>query len=453
MRVVILGSSLIGATLAEKLSGEKIDVVMIDDNYDALKLLRKKIDIQTYLGNPSYPEIMREAGCDLADILIAVTDYDEINMIACQIAYSLFKTPTKIARISSPHYLIKDELFGNENLPIDIFINPEEMITLELLNLIAYPGAKECHEIGHKAAKLILLDIDKKSKVVGKKLTEIKLIIPDIPYTIPLVFRHHKLIQIKESTRLMAGDEIYLLAHTHDVKYLIPYFCQELSPIQTIMIAGGGNIGSFMAKKLENNHRIILIEKDKLECKRLSETLSNTTVIHDDCTDKDLLINENIGRTDLFCAMTNDDAINMISSMQAEQLGARQTLTLINHTNYSKILHHSHLNTVISPQQMAISQILKTIRQGQIDYAYSLKDGSIEVIEIVIQKGTQTGSLIGKFISDIKLPKGIDIVGIIHKKRLIIPTSASQLKNDDHLVIFTQGSDIIKKIDSLFKQT
>lgn len=450
MKVVILGSGSISATLAQKLTSERHDITIIDDQYDTLKQLRKKLDIKTYLGNPSYPDIMRNAGCDTADVLIAVTERDEINMIACQIAYSLFKIKTKIARISSPHYLIRQELFGNDNLPIDIFINPEELITEELLSLIQFPGARECHDFGNGAGKLILIEIDKKSKVSGKKINEVLLMISDIAFSIPSIIRHNKPISIKESTRLQPNDEVYLLAPTQSIQSVLKYFCHKPPETKTIMIAGGGNIGSYLAQALENHYRTTLIEKNKHECQRLSEILSNTIVLNDDCTDKDILINENIGNTDLFCAMTNDDAVNIISSIQAEKLGAKQTFTLIKHPNYAHIMQHDHLNAIISPEQIAINQILKSFRQGDTSQVYVLQEGAIEVTEVTIHRQVTKDSIINKTINEINLPAGCQIIGIIRKEKLLITSSASRIKSEDQLVIFIDNRGTMKSIENLF---
>ncbi len=446
MIVVILGSNSIGSTLAHKLSSESNDVTVIDHNYDELKQLREKIDIKTHFGNPSYPNILREAGCDQADVLIAVTGSDEINMIACQIGYSLFNIKVKIAKISSPHYLIREELFNNDNLPIDVFINTEELITQELLNLIKFPGTKECHDFGNGAGKLILVETEKKSAVFGKKIDELLYLIQDIPFKIVSIFRHKKPISIKDTTRLMAGDEVYLLTPTENTQTLLGYFCRQRVNSKNIIIAGGGKIGSHLAQSLEDNYRVTLIEKNKFECRKLSEALANTIVINDDCTDKEILINENIGNTDLFCAMTNDDAVNMISSIQAEKLGAKQTVTMIKHPDYANIIQHEHLSAVVSPDQIAINHILKFFRQNDTLRVYMLQNGAIEISEVNV-KNT---ALINQSIGDINLPKHCQIIGIVRQNKLLITSLASRIKNKDQLVIFLSGRGNIHDIKYLF---
>ncbi|MBU2039191.1 MAG: Trk system potassium transporter TrkA, partial [Gammaproteobacteria bacterium] len=334
MKIIILGAGQVGGTLAENLANEQNDITVVDTDADRLRELQDRIDIKTVLGRGSYPSILRDAGADDADMLVAVTNSDETNMVACQVAYTLFRTPTKISRIRSGQYLKQAELFRNDAFPIDVLISPEQVVTNYISRLLQYPGALQVLDFADQRVQLVAVRAYYGGPLVGQAIHHLKDHLPNIDARVAAVFRRNKAIEPTGDTIIEADDEVFFVAAKEHIRKVMSELRREEDSYKRVMIVGGGNIGYRLAKALERDYRIKLIEHGEQRAQFLSENLSKTVVLLGSATDKALLEEENIENTDVFCALTNDDEVNIMSSLLAKRLGARKVMTLINKAAY-----------------------------------------------------------------------------------------------------------------------
>ena len=452
MKIIILGAGQVGSSLAENLSLEDHDVVIIDHKKDRLDLLKDTLDIQVVLGHCSYPYILREAGAHEADMIIAVTDSDEVNMIACQVAYSLFNVPKKIARIRSPHYLIRQELFDSDHVPIDVFISPEQLITYYVQELIEYPGALQVLDFSGGLVKLIAVKLYYGGMWVGKNLLELRDSMPGIEQKVVAIFRNDRSIPVEDSTLLEVGDEVFLISAKKNISKIMNAFSRIQEPYKNIVIAGGGAIGSCLAQRLEEEHyHIKVIERNRGVCERLAERLKYTTVLHGEAADSALLESENIERADVFCAVTNDDEANIISCLQAKRLGVKQVMALITRTAYVDLIEGGSINIAISPQLATAGAILTHIRQGDVVKVHSLRRGAAEAIEAIAHGDKRTSKVVGRKLSDIKLPSGTTLGAVVRKEQVIIPKEDTLIESGDHIILFVLNKRFIQHVERLFQ--
>jgi len=451
MNIIILGAGSVGSTLAESLSRENHNITMIDKDRSKLRDIQNRFDIGTVVGHASYPNVLRNAGADSADMIIAVTDSDEVNMVACQVAYSLFSTPTKIARVRAPHYFIRKELFGDENLPVDVFISPEAAVTYYVKELIEHPGALQVLDFAEGKVKLVAVKPFYGGPLVGKKLSQIKEVLPDTPARVAAIFREDRSIPLDGSTEIEIGDEVFFIAATEHIRHIMGALRRLDKPYKRIVIAGGGNIGSGLAKILENDYQVKIIDLGRERCNNLAEILHNTTVLCGDTTDEELLVSENIEDCDLFCAMTNDEEVNIMSCMLAKRLGANQVMALINRPAYVDLIEGSGINIAISPQQSTISSILAHIRRGDVVNVHSLRRGAAEAIEAVAHGDEKTSKVVGKNLKNIKLPKGTTIGAIVRGEEVIIPRAITEVKSEDHVILFLADKKHIRQVEKMFQ--
>ena len=452
MKIIILGAGQVGGTLAEALIAEKHDITLIDISSEPLKELEDRLDIRTINGHGSYPHILREAGADNADMIVAVTDSDEANMVACQVAYSLFHIPTKIARIRSPHYFISQELFGKENMPIDVFISPEQLVTNNITQLIMHPGALQVLEFGNGLIKLAAVKPYYGGVLVGRNINSLQEYLPDIKARIVAIFRNDCSIPLEESTTVEIGDEVFFTAASEDIDTIISAFRRTERAYKRIIIAGGGNIGYRLAATLQNDYQIKLIELSRKRCEYLAEKLDNVTVLCGKASDDELLLDENIEHTDVFIALTNDDEANIIASIQAKKLGVKQTMTLITRTTYIDLIEGGSINIAISPQQATTGAIITHLRKGDIQCVYSLRRGAAEVIVAVARGDKKTSNTVGRLIKDINFPKGTTVGGIIRGDTGLIPTEDDIIiEADDHVILFVSDKKSVPRVEKLFQ--
>lgn len=434
MFIIILGSSQIGATLAEELANDGHDVTVVDDNLNELRNLQQRIDIGTVYGHPAYPDILKRAGAQKADMVVAVTLNDETNMVACQVAYSLFNVPTKIARIRSPHFLIRNELFGDDNLPIDVFINPEQLITHDVVKLIEHPGTMQVVDFYHGKVVLAQVTAQAGPPLIGCTLGEISSIVGEQAVKVVALYRNDQHLPLTEQITIEAGDEVFFVCAQDQLISINQHLYPKQPSPHWIMIAGGGHVGSCLAAELSSRYKVKLIESNRARCEQLAEMLPNVTILHGDATDRDLMVNENIEKADVFCAMTSDDEDNILSSLQANHLGAKQVISLINRSNYVEILQKGAINIAIPPQQVTIGSILTHIRGHAVVKVHTLRHGEAEAMEVHIQAGLHN-KLVGRKLSQLKLPRGSVVGAICRNDEIIIPLPDDTLQLDDHLII------------------
>jgi len=385
MKIIILGAGQVGATLAENLVGEQNEITVVDIDGNRLRELQDKYDLQGVMGHSAHPDVLRRAGAEDADMIIAVTSSDEVNMVACQVAYSIFKTPTKIARIRSEQYLkYREKLFQNDDLPIDHYIAPESLVTKYIRRLIDYPGALQVLQFADGMLSLVAVKAYYGGLLVGYALSALKEHIPNVETRVAAIYRQGKAIKPLGTTVIEADDEVFFIAATKHIRAVMNELQKLERSYKKIMIAGGGNIGAGLARSLEKNHTVKLIERSKERAEQLSEMLDNTVVFCGDASDQELLSEEHIEQVDVFIAVTNDDEANIMSAMLAKRMGAQKTMVLIQRGAYVDLVQGGEIDIAISPQQATISALLTHVRRGDIVNVYSLRKGAAEAIEAVL---------------------------------------------------------------------
>lgn len=452
MKIIILGAGQVGTSLAEHLSAESNnDIILVDKNLERLQALLEKYDIQTVQGFASYPSVLRKAGADNADMLVAVTGNDEVNMVACQVAYSLFQTPMKIARIRSPQYFIRKELYGAENLPIDVFISPEDLITEDVRQLINYPGALQVIDFSQGKVKLIAVKPYVKGPLFGKTIAEIYKEFSNIKLRIVAVYRNDHAIPFDDSSVIEGGDEVFFISdtrHTHDIMARIR---GDRDPYKRIIIGGGGGVGLDLARALQDDYQVKLIESDRNRCQYLARTLQDVMILNGEISDKSLLVNENIDSTDVFCAVSDNSELNIISSLQARRLGARQVMSLVKQPSYLDLIEGGPINIAISPHLATTSAILTYMRRGDIVSVHSLHRGAAEAIEIIAHGDQKSSQVVGRHFNKINLPAGTTIGAIVRKDEVILPTPECIVEAEDHIILFVTNTKNVKEVEKLFE--
>lgn len=453
MKIIILGAGQVGGTLAESLASEQNDITVVDTNAALLHDLQGHLDIKTVTGHGSYPNILIEAGIDDADILIAVTSSDETNMIACQVAQSLFKTPKKISRIRSGQYLKYPDIFCNEAIPIDVLISPEQVVTDYIKRLMDYPGALQVLDFADRKVQLVAVKTYQSSPLVGRTINSIKDLLPESEVRVAAIFRRNQAIEPKGNTVIEADDEVFFVAAREDIKRMILQLRHERDEdeYRRIMIIGGGNIGYKLAKAIEHDYMVKIIEFNEERAQYLSENLERTVVLHGSGADKELLEEENIETTDMYCALTNDDEMNIMSSLLAKRLGARKVMSLINKSAYVELVNGGMIDIAISPPQVTIGSLLTHIRRGDIVKVHSLRRGAAEAIEIIAHGDQNSSKVVGRKIKEIKLPPGTNIGAIVRGDRVILTHSNVVVEANDHVILFVMKKRHIHDVERLFQ--
>ncbi|MEP4888700.1 MAG: Trk system potassium transporter TrkA [Aliiglaciecola sp.] len=452
MKIIILGAGQVGGTLAENLVGEKNEITVIDSDLDTLRSLQDRLDLRVVHGVGSHPDILEKAGAEDADMLIAVTNSDESNMMACQVAHSLFNTPTKIARVRSEQYIIhQDKLFHHQDIPVDHLIAPEQLVTKAIKRLIDYPGALQVVEFADGKASLVAVKAYYGGLLVGHALSTLREHMPNVETRVAAIYRRGRPIRPLASTVIEADDEVFFIAATKHIRAVMSELQKLESSYKRIMIAGGGLIGAGLAKRLEHNHNVKLIEYSQERAKYLSAHLDKTIVFCGDASDHELLTDENVRQVDAFIAVTNDDEANIMSAMLAKRLGAQKAMVLIQRSAYVDLVQGGEIDIAFSPQQATISALLTHIRRGDIVNVYSLRRGAAEAIEAIAHGDESTSKVIGKKISDIKLPPGTTIGAIVRQDEVIIAHSTTSIEANDHVILFLVDKKFISDVEKLFQ--
>lgn len=451
MKIIILGAGQVGGTLAENLAVEQNDITVVDTDQSRLRELQDRIDIKTVVGQGSYPQVLRQAGADDADMLVAVTNSDETNMVACQIAYSLFRTPTKISRIRSAAYLKQPELFRVDSFPIDVLISPEQVVTNYVRRLLEYPGALQVLDFADERVQLVAVKAYYGGPLVGQAIQQLKNHRPDVDTRVAAMFRRGKAIEPKGDTIIEADDEVFFVAANTHIRKVMAELRRAEDSYKRILIAGGGNIGYRLAKALERTYQIKLLEHNPDRARFLSENLNSTVVLLGSATDKALLEEENIENTDVFCALTNDDEVNVMSSLLAKRLGARKVMTLINKAAYVDLVQGGSIDVAISPQQATIGSLLTHVRRGDVVNVHSLRRGAAEAIEAIAHGDKLSSRVVGRAIREIQLPPGTTIGAIVRGNEVIMATSEVVVESDDHVILFVMDKRHIADVERLFQ--
>ncbi|TMM45215.1 Trk system potassium transporter TrkA [Colwellia ponticola] len=452
MKIIIVGAGQVGGTLAENLVGENNDISVVDIDGEKLRELQDKMDLQVVTGQGSYPDVLKIAGAEDADMVIAVTSDDATNMITCQICSSLFNTPKKIARIRSNQILkYAEQLFHKNHIPIDHIIAPEELVTRDIVRLIDYPGALQVLEFAQGKVSLVAVKAYYGGLLVGHALSTLKDHIPNVDTRVAAIYRNGKPIRPLGTTVIEADDEVFFIAASIHIRAVMNELQKLESAYKRIMIAGGGNIGAGLARILEKNHQVKLIERSAIRAEELTSELNDTLVFAGDSSDQVLLTEENIDQFDIFIAVTNDDEANIMSSLLAKKLGVRKTMVLIQRDAYIDLIHGSTIDIAISPQQATISALLTHVRRGAINNVYSLRGGAAEAIEIVAKGDKKSSKVVGRIIKKIKLPPGATIAAIVRDNEVLIAHSNTVIHEEDHVILFLVNKRYISDIEKLFQ--
>lgn len=451
MKIIILGAGQVGGTLAENLANEANDITIIDSDGTRLRELQDRLDIRTVQGRGSYPSVLRQAGAEDADMLIAVTNSDETNMVACQVAYTLFKTPTKISRVRANAYLARKELFGSDGFPVDVLISPEQVVTRHITRLIEYPGALQVLEFSKGLARLVAIQATKGGPLVGHELSYLRTHMPKIDTRVAAIFRKNRPIIPQGDTVIEDGDEVFFIAGTDHIRSVMSELQPLEKPYKRIFICGGGNIGQRLAHNLENRYQVKLIERNRDRCVMLSENLRKTIVLQGNAANKDLLLEENIESTDVFCAVTNDDEANIMASLLAKRLGVRKVLTLINNPDYVDLIQGGEIDVAISPQQTTIGSLLTHVRRGDVVNVHSLRRGAAEAIEAIAHGDHRSSKVVGKRLDEITLPEGTTIGAIVRHNEVLIAHDHLRVQPDDHVILFLVDKSRIRDVERLFQ--
>lgn len=452
MKIIILGAGQVGGTLAEHLVDEDNDITVIDQDSERLRELQDKFDLRVIQGKASHPTSLRDAGAQDADMLVAVTSSDETNMAACQVAYSLFNTPNRIARIRSPEYIAeKETLFKSDAVPIDYIITPEELIIDYVQKLIEYPGALQVADFANEKVKLVCVKAYYGGPLVGNAITTIKEHMPHIDARIAAIYRQGQAIRPQGSTIIEAGDEVFFVAASGNIRSVISELQRLEKPYKRIVIVGGGNIGAGLAAKIEKSYNVKLIEKDFRKAEALSEKLEKTIVFCGDASDQELLSEEHIEQTDVFITLTNDDEANIMSSMLAKRMGAKRTMVLIQRSAYVDMMQGDVIDIAVSPQLATISTLLTHVRRGDIVNVSSLRRGAAEAIEAIAHGDADTSQVIGKRLIDLKLPPGVTIGAVVRGDEVIIGHKETVVQQDDHVIMFLVDKKYVPDIERLFQ--
>lgn len=441
MKVIIIGAGEVGYHIADILSREGVDTVVIDKNEERLHEISESLDIQTIVGSGSSPEVLRHAGMDSADMVVAVTDSDETNMIACLLASTQSRTPTRIARIRNPELDANNPLFQSEHLDIDLCINPEQEAVNRMMDRLEYPGASEVFSFAGGRVRLLGFDIDSNASVVGKRLVDLRAMTPPgFKVLITSMVRDEKFLVPTATTGIKAGDYIFAVTDSARVRELLHFFGKETEPPRRVMIIGGGNTGLMLAEHIEKKGiSTKIIDKRREKCEELAAQLEKTIVLQGDGTSQDLLREENIDGTDFFIAVTNDEEANILGALLAKQLGAKNVISLIRRIDYIPLVTRFGIDGVINPRHAAISRILHFIRRGKIISATPLRDETAEVFEFI---ALETSDITNRPFKEMRFPPGTIVGAIVRGKEIIIPDGDSVVLAGDHVVIFTPHSAI-----------
>lgn len=452
MQIIILGAGQVGASLAENLANENIDITIVDHELSRLQVLQDRLDIRTVQGNAAHPSVLQSAGADDADLLVAVTNSDEINMVACQVAATLFHTPQKIARVRSHDYLLFSErLFVEKALPIDVLISPEQLVTRHVAQLLRHPGALQVLEFGDGAALMMAVKVHQGARLAGQAIADIPRLIPLTPVRIVAIFREGLPIRPGPDSRIEPNDEIFFVAAKGYVEAVKMALKPEIPRYKRVMIAGGGNIGAALAEAIEQDYQVKVIEQSMERCNHLAERLDNTIVIQSSASEKQLLIEENIEQIDVFFALTNDDEANIMASMLAKRLGAKTVMTLINNPAYIDLIEAGVIDIALSPQQTTIGSLLRHIRRGDMANVHSLRHGAAEAIEAVAHGDRSSSKVVGRPVGELALPKGTLVGALIRSGEVLIAHHNTVVENNDHLILFVSDKRAIPEVERLFQ--
>jgi trk system potassium uptake protein len=451
MKILILGAGQVGRTAAQALSREEAnEVTVVDSNEETLRDLQDRLDVRTVAGNAAYPTVLEAAGAAEAEVLIALTSSDEVNLMACQVAFTLFRTPTKIARIRAAEYTSRPGLFGSDGLSVDVFISPEQLVTEYVERLIHHPGTLQVLDFADGKVQLVGVRVRKGGLLVGHTLSELPKHLPNIELRVVAIYRDGRSITPQGDTVIVEGDEVFFLAAKEDIRRAMAEMRHGDDPARRIIIAGGGHIGYRLAKTLEKTNQVKLIERDPKRARKISELLEKAIVLHGDAADEELLIEENIDSADVFAAVTNSEEANILAAMLAKRLGAHKVMALINKPSYTELVESGTIDIAISPQTITIGSLLAYVRRGDVVRVHALRRGAAEALEAIVHGDERSSRVVGRTVGEILLPEGASIGAIVRADEVIMAHHDTRVLADDHVILFLADRRHLEAVERLF---
>ena len=454
MKIIILGAGRIGSSLADGLAREKNEVTLVDTDEKKLERIANRMDLRTVVGNGAHPEVLEKAGTDDADMLVALTQIDEVNIVACQVASSLFKTSKRIARVRTPAYHAHGSNFLEEDLKI-IPISPEQIAARHIARLVRRPGTFQVLDFADGLAQLAAVRISPGAPAAGRSLDDLHESLPGIQLHVAAVYREHEALKLEPDLRLKAYDEIFVLALAEQLGAVVEKLRAQLTRMRHVIIAGGGNVGHGVAAELESACHVKIIEHNERRAEELSRRLEHAIVLTGDALDGNLLHDENVSDMDAFCALTDNEEVNILAAMQAKRMKAATTITLVNRPAYADLIERD-IDITVSPQQATLSELLWQIRRGNVLAAHSLRRGHAEALETIARESAE---VTGKSIGQLNLPDGIDLGALVRKvdsdagepgNEMILPNMDTVIRPGDHVILFVSDKKRLKVVERLF---
>ena len=448
MKILILGAGQVGSSVAAALATENNDITVVDTDHQRLRELAEKLDIRTIVGHASHPSVLVQAGADEAGLLVAVTSSDEVNLVACQIAERQFPDATRVARLRESEYLA----FATA---VNTAISPEQLVCQHVERLIEYPGALQVLEFAEGRAQLVGVRAVRGGALVGHEIRELRQHLPaHVDARVAAIFRAGRPVKPEGSTVIQADDEVFFLADARNITTVMSELRRlDSRPTRRLLIAGGGNIGRKLARRLEKRYQVKVLERSRDRARAIAEELLNAIVLVGDCADEDLLREENIDQTDVYCALTNDDEANILSAMLAKRLGCPRVVALINRPSYAELVEGGTIDIAVSPQQVTLSALLAYIREGAHARVYSLRRGAAEAIEAVVRGDRRTSRVIGRSLDELELPEATTIGGIVRGEKLLIAHHDVVIEAGDHVILFVMDKRQMPRVNALFQAT
>lgn len=464
MNIIILGAGRVGESVAESLVSEKNDITVIDTNPQRLRELEDRLDLRGVPGNGIQPSVLEAAGAKDCDMLIACAPLDETNLVCCKVAHDVFNIPTTIARIRSPEFQNDSPLMAKEGFAVDQVICPEESITRYIRKLIEYPEALQVLEFAEGEVSLIAVRAVTGGPMVRHVISELPQLVPNVEMRFVAIYRSDELgvdhqVVCDGTTRIEPGDEVFVLAATRDIRRVLDALRRRDEPVRRVMIAGGGRVGLRLAREIQDDCRIKVIEPNLARCEYLTTQLSgDALVLQGDSTDEELLETENVQDTDLFLSLTSDDEDNIMACLLAKRMGARRVLALINRRAYADLVQGTQIDIALSPAQTVIGELLAHVRRGDVEAVYSLRRGAAEALEAVAHGDRKSSKVVGRRIEELPLPPGAQIGAIVRTvhdaevyRKVIIPHHDTVIESDDHVIVFVPRKRMVREIEKLFQ--
>jgi len=451
MKIIILGANQVGSALAETLSKEKNDITLVDENSELLRELNDSIDVKVTAGEPSHPATLEAAGALDADMLIAVTDSDEANIVACRVAYTVFNITKKICRIRSSSYTDHKELFQYDNDVVDVVVSPEEIVSDYITRLIDLPGSLQVLDFAGGKVQLVAVKAFYGGPLVGQEIRLIRQHMPGVDTRVAAIFRKDRAITPEGSTVIEADDEVFFVAAQNNIRACMGELRRLDRPYRRLIIAGGGKIGFRLAQNIEDRYQVKVIEQNARRAAYISEHLDKAIVLNGEASQRELLIEESIEDTDVFLALTNDDEANIMSSLLAKRLGAKKVMAIINNPAYVDLVQGGEIDVAISPQLATIGSMLTHVRRGDVVNVHSLRRGAAEAMEAIAHGDKHSSKVVGRTVEEIDLPEGTTIGAVVRDDEVMIAHDDTLIKTDDHVILFLTNRKHIPAVERLFE--